>query len=102
DREKKIQDFKPRELHEIIGKFRAAAGEYAGRWFDEAFKKDETETERTRRLLNRLQLNVADAEQQLESVKGSLWDEHRAAPRLWHHEIAAAIQHQCVGKDGIV
>ncbi len=102
DREKKIQDFKPRELHEIIGKFRAAAGEYPGRWFDEAFKKDETETERTQRLLNRLQLNLADTEQQLDSAKGSLWDEHRAAPRLWHREIAEAIQHKCIGKDGTV
>src|SRR5581483_376883 len=102
DREKKIQDFRPRELHEIIGKFRAAAGEYPGRWFDEGFKKDETETERTERILNRLHLNVADAEQQLDSAKGSLWDEHRAAPRLWHREIAAAIRQKCIGKDGIV
>src|ERR687887_1177851 len=47
DRERKIQEFKPRALHEIIGNFRAAAGEYPGRWFDEAFKKDEPEIERT-------------------------------------------------------
>jgi DNA topoisomerase-3 len=102
DREKKIQEFKPRELHEIIGKFRAAAGEYAGRWFDEDFKKDETEIERTQRLLDRLQLNLPDVEQQLDSANGSLWGEHRAAPRLWHHEIAEAIQRKCSGKDGIV
>ena len=102
DRERKIQEFKPRELHEIIGKFRAAAGEYAGRWFDEAFKKDETETERTQRLLHRLQLNLPDAEQRLDSASGSLWDEHRTAPRLWHREIADAIQRKCSGKHGIV
>jgi DNA topoisomerase III len=102
DRERKIQDFKPRELHEIIGKFRAAAGEYAGRWFDEAFKKDETEIERTQRLLDRLRLNLPDAEQQLDSANGSLWDEHRTAPRLWHREIADAIERKCSGKDGIV
>jgi DNA topoisomerase-3 len=102
DRERKIQEFKPRELHEIIGKFRAAAGEYAGRWFDEAFKKDETEIERTQRLLDRLQLNLPDAEQQLDSANGSLWDEHRAAPRLWHRQIADAIQRKCSGKDGII
>ena len=102
DRERKIQEFKPRELHEIIGKFRAAAGEYAGRWFDEAFKKDEAESERTQRLLNRLQLNLPDAEQQLDSANGSLWDEHRAAPRLWHREIADAIHRKCSGKPGIV
>jgi DNA topoisomerase-3 len=102
DRERKIQEFKPRELHEIIGKFRAAAGEYAGRWFDEAFKKDETEIERTQRLLDRLQLNLPDAEQQLDSANGSLWDEHRAAPRLWHRQIADVIQRKCSGKDGII
>jgi DNA topoisomerase-3 len=102
DRERKIQEFKSRELHEIIGKFRGAAGEYAGRWFDEAFKKDETETERTQRLLNRLRLNLPDAERRLDSSNGSLWDEHRAAPRLWHREIADAIQRKCSGKHGIV
>jgi len=102
DRERKIQEFKPRELHEVTGRFRAAAGEYAGRWFDEAFKKDEAESERTQRLLDRLQLNLRDAEQQLDSVNGSLWDEHRAAPRLWHREIADAIQRKCSGKPGIV
>lgn len=102
DRERKIQEFKPRELHEVAGRFRAAAGEYAGRWFDEAFKKDETEIERTQRLLGRLQLNLPDAEQQLGSANGSLWDEHRTAPRLWHREIADAIQRKCTGKDGII
>src|SRR3989440_5395301 len=102
DRERKIQEFKPRELHEIIGRFRAAAGEYQGRWFDEPFKKDETENERTQRLLDRLQMNLPDAEQQLDSINGSLWDEHRAAPRLWHREIADAIQRKCSGKQGII
>jgi DNA topoisomerase III len=104
DRERKIQEFKPRELQEVIGKFRpaGAGGEYSGRWFDEAFKKGETEIERTQRLLERLELNLADAEQQLDSVNGSLWDEHRAASRLWHREIADTIQRKCNGKDGIV
>src|SRR5437870_10269364 len=102
DRERKILEFKPREVHEIIGKFRAAAGEYAGRWFDEPFKKDETEIERTRRLLDHLQLNLPDAEQRLDSAIGSLWDQHRAAPRLWHREIADAIRGKCGGKDGVV
>jgi DNA topoisomerase III len=102
DRENKIREFKPRELHEIIGTFRAAAGEYAGHWFDEAFKKDDDEIERTKRLLARLQLNLPDAEQRLDSANGSLWDEHRAAPRLWHREIAEAIQCKCGGKEGVV
>jgi DNA topoisomerase III len=104
DRENKIREFKPRDLHEIIGTFRpaVAGGEYVGRWFDEAFKKEEEEVERTKRLLRRLQLNLPDAEQRLESENGSLWDEHRSAPRLWHSEIAEAIQRKCSGKQGVV
>jgi DNA topoisomerase-3 len=102
DRERKIQEFKPRELHEIIGNFRATAGDYAGRWFDEEFRRDEAEIERTRRLLDRLQLNLPGTEQQLGAANGSLWDEHRAAPRLWHREIADAIERKCTGKDGVV
>src|SRR5213083_213744 len=102
DRESKIQAFKPRELHEIIGTFRAAAGEYSGRWFDEAFKKDQGEVERTKRLLARVQLNLPDAEQRLDSEYGSLGEGHRAAPRLWHREFAEAIQRKCSGKQGIV
>src|SRR5206468_4584485 len=96
DRENKIKEFKPREVYEIIGTYRATTGEYPGRWFDEAFRKDETEVERTRRLLTRLQLNLPDAEQRLEPPNGSLWDEHRTAPRLWHREIAQAIQRKCI------
>src|SRR6516164_1941123 len=102
DRENKIKEFKPRELHEIIGTFHAAAGEYSGRWFDEGFKKEESEIQRTKRLLAQLQLNLADAEQRLDSEHGSLWDEHRAAPRLWHHEIAESVQRKCRGKHGVV
>jgi DNA topoisomerase-3 len=102
DRENKIKEFKPRELHELVGTFRATTGEYAGRWFDEAFSKHETEVDRTTRLLTRLQLNLPDAEQRLDAANGSLWDEHRAAPRLWHREIAEAIQRKCTGKEGVV
>src|SRR5256884_9719751 len=41
DRARKILEFKPREGTEILGTFRPAiaGGEYAGRWFDEEFKK---------------------------------------------------------------
>src|SRR5213080_1559871 len=102
DRERKIKEFKSRELNEIIGTFRATAGEYPGRWFDEAFNKEESEIERTRRLLTRLQLNFPDAEDRLDPANGSLWDEHRAAPRLWHREIAEAIQRKCTGKEAVV
>jgi DNA topoisomerase-3 len=102
DREKKIESFKPRDLCEVFASFRAAAGVYDGRWFDEGFKKDEAEPDRTRRLLARLQLNVANAEQRLGEEHGSLWDEHRGATRLWYREIADAIKNKCVGKAGLV
>jgi DNA topoisomerase IA len=71
ERENKIKEFKAHELHEIIGTFRAAAGEYAGRWFDEAFQKSEGEIDRTKRLLARLQLNLSDAEERLDSKNGA-------------------------------
>ncbi|HEU0208319.1 MAG TPA: DNA topoisomerase 3, partial [Candidatus Udaeobacter sp.] len=102
DREKRIEEFKPRELNEIIGTFQAKTGEYPGRWFDEAFSKDEIESARTRRLLTRLGLDLPDAEERLDAANGSLWDEHRAAPRLWHREIAEAIQRNCSGREGLV
>ncbi len=41
DREEKIRAFRPRNYWELIGTFRAAGGEYTGRWFDEAFKKND-------------------------------------------------------------
>ena len=102
DRENKIKEFKPRELNEIIGTFQAKTGEYSGRWFDEAFSKEESEIERTKRVLTRLQLNLPDAEQRLGPASGSLWEEHRAASRLWHREIAEAIQRKRFGKEGVV
>ncbi len=102
DRENKIKEFKPRELNEIIGTFRGKTDEYSGRWFDEAFNKEESEVERTKRVVTRLQLNLPDAEQRLGPASGSLWEEHRAASRLWHREIAEAIQRKRFGKEGVV
>src|SRR5467141_2129881 len=39
EREAKIRAFKARGYWEVLGTFRAAGGEYEGRWFDEKFKK---------------------------------------------------------------
>ena len=39
EREEKIRAFVPRDYWEVLGTFRASGGEYAGRWFDEKFKK---------------------------------------------------------------
>ncbi len=39
DREEKIRAFRARNYWELVGTFRAASGEYTGRWFDEKFRK---------------------------------------------------------------
>jgi DNA topoisomerase-3 len=41
DREAKIRAFVPRDYWEVLGTFRARAGVYAGRWFDEKWKKQD-------------------------------------------------------------
>ena len=41
EREEKIRAFRPRDYWEVLGTFRAAAGEYGGRWFDEKFSRSE-------------------------------------------------------------
>lgn len=43
ERELQIADFKSRPYFEIHGDFSVSAGNYPGRWFDEAFKKDESD-----------------------------------------------------------
>jgi DNA topoisomerase-3 len=41
EREDKIRAFTPRDYWEVHARFAAKAGEYSGRWFDPAFKKDD-------------------------------------------------------------
>jgi len=41
EREEKIRAFRPRNYWELQGTFRAASGEYTGRWFDEKWKKSD-------------------------------------------------------------
>jgi len=64
EREEKIRAFTSRDYWEVHARFEAKAGEYPGRWFDPAFKKDD------------------DGERRPERV----WDEKAAA------KIAAACQ----------
>jgi len=90
EREQKIKEFKERVFFEVFGHFQAGAGNYAGRWFDEKFRKDETETDRTARLGAKL-TNAA-----------VIWDEHRAAPRLWEKSLADALVAKCAGRPGVV
>src|SRR3954466_2238930 len=41
EREAKIKKFVPRDYWEVIGTFKAAGGDYTGKWFDEKFVKPE-------------------------------------------------------------
>jgi DNA topoisomerase-3 len=50
EREEKIRRFVPRDYWEVRAKFAAKAGEYEGRWFDEAFKKADDPDARAERL----------------------------------------------------
>jgi DNA topoisomerase-3 len=51
EREEKIRAFKPRAYWEVLGTFRAEAGEYGGRWIDEKFRrKDDDPDARAERL----------------------------------------------------
>ncbi len=45
EREEKIRGFKPRDYWEVLARFRAAGGEYEGRWFDEKFRKPDDDAD---------------------------------------------------------
>jgi DNA topoisomerase-3 len=74
EREAKIRDFKPRDYWEVIATFKAAAGEYQGKWFDEKFVKPEGK----------------DADPDLKPE------------RCWEQGKAEAIRAKCLGKPGVV
>jgi len=73
EREAKIRKFVSRDYWEVIGTFDAAAGQYAGRWFDEKFSKPEKDV-----------------------------DEQLKPERVWEQARAEAIREKCLGKPGIV
>ena len=50
EREEKIRAFQPRDYWEVHARFGAKAGEYPGRWFDPAFKKDDDAERKTERI----------------------------------------------------
>jgi DNA topoisomerase-3 len=45
DRESRIKAFVPRDYWEAIGTFRAKAGEYTGKWFDEKFRRSDDDSD---------------------------------------------------------
>ncbi|MBC7803367.1 MAG: DNA topoisomerase III [Candidatus Parcubacteria bacterium] len=50
EREEKIRAFQPRDYWEVHARFEAKAGEYAGRWLDPSFRKDEDPERKPERL----------------------------------------------------
>src|ERR1700752_4821099 len=50
EREERIRAFVPRDYWEVHARFEARAGEYAARWLDPAFRKDEDPERKTERL----------------------------------------------------
>src|SRR4249920_2372972 len=50
EREEKIRAFQPRDYWEVHARFGAKAGEYAGRWFDPAFRKDDDPERKAERI----------------------------------------------------
>jgi DNA topoisomerase-3 len=65
EREEKIRAFTSRDYWEVNARFGAKAGEYAGRWFDPQFKKDEDAERKPERLWS-----AAQAEAIVEACRG--------------------------------
>ncbi len=72
EREERIKGFVPRGYFEVHGTFKAAAGNYSGRWFDESYVRDKN------------------------------GDPELRAERIWDLEKAEGLRGLCLGKAGIV
>lgn len=73
EREREIRNFVAETYYEVHGEFGVAAGQYAGRWFDENFSKP----------------------------KGDA-GKHQRAERIWDAQQAEAILNRCQGQTGVV
>jgi DNA topoisomerase-3 len=61
EREEKIRAFQARDYWEVHARFGAKGGEYPGRWFDPAFKKDDDAERKQERLWSREQAEALAA-----------------------------------------
>ena len=80
EREERIRAFNPRDFWEVHARFGALAGEYAGRWFDPAFKKDEDAERKAERLWS-----VKEAEAVVAACqqgKGTVTEESKPSTQL--------------------
>src|SRR5690242_7256352 len=73
EREQKIRKFVPRDYWEVIGTFKAEAGEYTGKWFDEKFARPDKDG-----------------------------DVDLKPERVWELTKAEALKAKCLDKPGIV
>ncbi len=95
EREEKIKKFVPRDYWELHATFQAAAGDYPGRWFDEAFSKGKSE-------VNPPMAAPAFAEALRAGRPEATRDGNAKPERLWDAARAEAIRAKCQGKSGIV
>ena len=80
EREERIRAFVPRDYWEVHARFAAAAGEYAGRWFDPGFKKDEDSERKAERLWNAKEAEAVVAA--CRDGKGSVTEESKPSSQL--------------------
>ncbi|MBI3376082.1 MAG: DNA topoisomerase III [Betaproteobacteria bacterium] len=80
EREERIRAFKSRDYWEVHARFAADAGDYAGRWFDPAFRKDDDAERKAERLWHAAQAEaIRDA---CEGKTGSVAEETKPSSQL--------------------
>ncbi len=101
EREAKIRAFKSRDYWEVLGTFRAAGGEYGGRWFDEKFKKSDDDPDaRAERLW--IEASARAIVDKCEGKPGTVTEETKpstqAAPLLYD---LTSLQREANGRFGL-
>jgi len=81
EREQKIRAFRSRDYWEVHARFQASGGEYAGRWFDESFKKDDIDPERRAERLWE-QARAASVVQDCDGKTGAVSEETKPTTQL--------------------
>jgi len=77
EREEKIRAFESKPYFEVYGDFEVAAGDYRGRWFDPAFKKNGDEDLRAERIWEKAQAEAIQAKCQ--GKPGTIEEEKKPA-----------------------
>ena len=80
EREERIRAFVSRDFWEVHARFAAVAGEYAGRWFDPGFKKDEDSERKPERLWSAQEADAIVAA--CRDGKGSVTEESKPSTQL--------------------